>query len=89
MYFVFVEHKNLKAQDTFSENQFYFYPFMVIFAVRMYLDNVQLSKSNQIKNPEATGLELFTAYIGNFEKEHTSTKRTLASSNASLYAEYF
>lgn len=42
-------------------------------------------------NPEATGLlELFTAHIRNFEKgEHTLTKRTLASSNASLYAEYF
>lgn len=88
MYFVYVELKILKAQDMFSED--HFYPFMVISAVRMYLGNVQLSKSNQVRNPEANCLELFTAYIGNFEKgEHMLTKRTLASSNTSLYAEYF
>lgn len=31
-YFVFVKLKSLKAQDTFSEAQFYFYPLMVISA---------------------------------------------------------
>lgn len=42
----------------------------------------QVNKSN--KESKATGLLelLFTAYTGNFEKEHTLTKRTLASSNA-------
>lgn len=39
---LFVEIKNLKAQNTFLNNQFYyFYPFMVnSWNVRMYLGNV-------------------------------------------------
>lgn len=87
MYFLYVELKILKAQDTFSEDHFYL--FMVIFAM-LECTQVQLSKSNQVRNPEANGLEFFTAYIGNSETgEHIITKRTLASSNASLYAEYF
>lgn len=43
-----------------------------------------------IKNPAVAGPEVLTAHIGNFENgEHTLTKRTSASSNSGLYAEYF
>lgn len=67
--------KSLEAKDKFSEDQFCFYPFMVIVVVRVYLGNVSLSKSNQIWNPVTTGLELFTAYTENFKKgEHILTK---------------
>lgn len=78
MYFLFVELKTLKAQNTFSEDPFYFYPFMVsICNVRMCSGHVELS--NQITynwNSKATDLLEFTAYTANSGKgAHTLNKK--------------